>query len=129
MPRSKTTWKKGQSGNPNGPPPLLPEVRQLMSQYKNEVKTLVAKVISMSITDFNHHSERTDLSVAERLLCKCVQRIENDGYIDGYIKLMELVTGRLVEEPQEFEISDKEKEVIIKFREWEIKQAKLDQPK
>ncbi len=95
-------FKKGQSGNPNGRPPvLLPEVQKAVDANRNALKVLI-------------------LSKLEGRVEEWVQNIIDQGIGDADIvkfkMLIELALGKMVDDPPEFPVSEEEKLILIEFR-------------
>lgn len=100
---NKGRFKKGQSGNPKGRPPvLLPEVQGLIDQNRNAVKTLILK-------ELDH-----------KFLIEWVRQIIERGTLDGDVQklkmLLELALGKLVDDPPEFPLTEEEKQLVLEWR-------------
>lgn len=89
-------WKKGESGNRNGRPPiLLPEVQKLIERDRNAVRVSILQLLSMSEGEFQEKTRRTDLPMIERILCQCIDRIQTDGDTQKLKTLLEIPLGKL----------------------------------
>lgn len=95
-------WKKGQSGNPKGRPPiLLPEVQHAIDANRNALKVLILTKLEGRVEEW-------------------VQNIIDQGIGDADIikfkMLIELALGRMVDDPPEFPVSEEEKLLILEWR-------------
>lgn len=95
-------FKKGQSGNPKGRPPvLLPEVQRAIDANKNAVKALILQRVESRTQDW-------------------IDKIISEGIAEGDVvrfkMLLEIAMGKLIDEPAEFELSDEEKLLVLEYR-------------
>lgn len=110
-------FQKGKSGNPKGRPPILhPEVMSAVDRSKNEIKMLLIKLLNMSDEEFDEHAENRRIPKTEKLFIRCIKDIEFTGNIEAYRKLLEILLGKLPEEPQQFALSIEEKMIVLEFR-------------
>ena len=112
-----TQWKKGQSGNPKGRPPVLrPELQSALDRNRNAVKELTLSLLSMTPQEMMARAENSGISVTEALLIKCIERATNDGDIFRGRAILEIVFGRLPEEKPEFEVTPEERLLVEEYR-------------
>lgn len=100
---NKGRFKKGQSGNPKGRPPvLLPEVQQAIDQSRNAVKTLILQELN------------------QKDLVEWVRQVIERGTLDGDVAklkmLLEIALGKLVDDPPEFPLTEEEKQLVLEWR-------------
>jgi hypothetical protein len=130
----KGGFKKGQSGNPKGRPPvLLPEVQREIDRNRNALKQLVLQYFALSEEQITQRQQTPGIPFLEKLLGQCFERTANDGNVDAFRKLLEIVFGKLPEEKEPFEVSEEEKIMVMTYRqrlaESNGKQALEDCPK
>jgi hypothetical protein len=116
-PSPKTRWKKGQSGNPKGMPPLLiPHLRKAIEDDKNAFKNLLRHYLSLSEENIQIRQRDPTIPFIEKILGQVLERISNDGDVFRMKALIEILFGKLPEEKEEYELSGEEKIMIDTYR-------------
>lgn len=110
-------WKKGVSGNPTGRPGLAPELRSSIESNKAALKALILHYFNMSEAQITFRQQTPDIPFLEKIIGQCFEKTANDGNVDALRKLLEIVFGKIPEEPKEFDLSEEERELILTFRE------------
>lgn len=108
--------KRGEVRNPNGRPSLLPEVRALAEEQRNVVKTTLARLFKMTAAELDKHSRDKNLTAIEKLLIKFIERVDNDGDVKNGKELIEIVTGKLVDEAPVQALSPDEQLLLDEYR-------------
>ena len=111
-------FKKGQTGNPNGRPPVInPEIQKTADENKALFKQLVLQYFNLSEDQIAQRQRTPGIPFIEKLLGQCFEKTANDGNVDAFRKLLELTFGRIPDEPKEFELSPDEKKLVLTYRE------------
>lgn len=111
--KTKTSFKKGQSGNPNGRPPLPLDLKESRSVNRLEFERVLNKYMYMSGPDINASLKSDKLPMIELVVAKILAKAFNEG--DQ--RRLEFVIDRLIGKapieapppapPSEFELSQK----------------------
>jgi len=111
-------FKKGQSGNPLGRKTIVPpELRSELDSNKILLKTLVLRYFNMTEFQIGERQRNPEIPFIERILGQCFEKTANDGNVDAFRKLLEITFGKIPEAPDEFAITQEEKELIAEYRE------------
>lgn len=107
-------FKKGNVANPKGRPKvILPELQTLIDANKNAFKAAIIEEVHPKAVEW-------------------IRRVIEQGIAEGDAQrlkmLMEMALGKLVDEPQEFPLSEEEKIVVLKYREWKALGEKPNEP-
>lgn len=105
----------------------MPQVRVLADHQRNEVKVLLVQLLALSDKDFADRA-RQNLTKGERLFIACMEHIEVNGDFKAYRELLEIVTGKLIEENPENVLSEDEKALIARWRALPEHQGRLKAP-
>lgn len=118
MKKAKTgaSWKPGQSGNPKGRKPiLLPEVQAAIDQNKNAVRIAILRLYNLSEIEFQEFQVKT-LTMIERSICQCIERINTDGDVIKLKALLEIAIGKLPEDKKSDELTADEQALLDAYR-------------
>lgn len=115
MPKHK--WKKGQSGNPKGRPPVLSrEFQSEIDSNRRAVKALILQYLNMSEAQIYERQSAQNLPIFEKMLAQCIDRITSDGDVLRMRALLEIVLGKIPEDKEPLELSEDEKALIATYR-------------
>lgn len=89
-------FKKGQSGNPNGRPPVPEDVREARKLGKSEFTRIMNKCLFMSLADFDIEMRRDDLTMFER---SCMSMIQHAAA--GCERRFEMILTRFLGRPRD----------------------------
>lgn len=89
-------FKPGQSGNPNGRPPVPEDIKEARKLAKNEFARIMNRFLWMSLEDFNVELKRPGLSMFER---SCMQMIQHSAA--GCERRFEMILTRLLGRPRD----------------------------
>lgn len=110
-------WKKGQSGNPKGRPPiLLPEIQREVDRNRGALKSLILQYLNLTEGQISERQLNPEIPFVEKMLGQCLERTANDGDVLKFRALLEIVFGKLPEEKEPFELSQEEKLMVMTYR-------------
>jgi Family of unknown function (DUF5681) len=92
MARSKTTWKKGQSGNPNGQPRVPIKIKEIRKLTLKEYCELVDKFIHASPQELKEMVNDPDATVLELYIANIVKK----GIEGGDTNRLSFLLDRLI---------------------------------
>jgi len=111
MAKSSGSFKKGKSGNRKGRPPAIPrEVTNLLEGGKASIKLMIHQKLSEA--------------KCSQFLNRIIDQGIGEGDVIRFKALLEIAYGKVIEEPAEFPLTEDEKKVVLKYRDW--KAAKLE---
>lgn len=115
--RGNPNWSKGVSGNPKGRKPLiLPELQRELDTNKAKLKTLVLTYFNMTQDQITFRQGKPDIPYIEVMLGQCFQKTAEEGCVDRFRKLLEIVFGKIPEEKHEFQVSEAERTLVLEYR-------------
>lgn len=94
-------FKKGHKGGPGRPPVLIPEVQRLIDANRNAVKTLILRELDGKVVDW---------------VRRIIEQGTGEGDAQRFKMLLELALGKMVDEPQDFPLSEEEKQLVLEYR-------------
>lgn len=115
--KGNPNWIKGVSGNPKGKKPLiLPELQRELDSNKNKLKTLVLTYFNMTQDELTERQAKPNIQMIELMLGQCFLKTAEEGCVDRFRKLLEIVFGKIPEEKREFEVSEAERTLVLEYR-------------
>ncbi len=105
MAKSSTSFKPGQIANPNGKPPLPPDLKLLMRNTSEQMKRDICEVYSMTLKDMLDHKEvdQTTISAGRAALISCVNNSFQTGDFKALNVVLDRILGKVPEAPIETE--------------------------
>lgn len=117
MPKGIKGFQKGHSGNLNGRPMILaPELQDELAKNKNAVKKLILTYFNLTESAIAERQRNPEIPFVEKILGQCFEKTSNDGDVVKFRMLLEIVFGKIPEEPKEFELTAEEKKLVVTFR-------------
>ena len=106
MPKGKKfggkDWKKGESGNPNGRPPLPPEVKAIRALTHAEIKEIGELILSCRQEDLERIVGDGEETVLRRWMAKVAARGASEGDMMKLNALLDRIVGST---PKELKVS------------------------
>lgn len=118
MPKGKKIagrdWKPGESGNPNGRPPLPPEIREARKLTTAEFIRVANKLLDMTKAEVVALQKAPDSSIMESILASILVKGFNEGDASRLTFFLDRLLGKVKDR---VELSgDNEKPVVIEER-------------
>jgi hypothetical protein len=88
----KTQFKKGESGNPAGKPPLDPKIKELKKLTAVELEEMINGLLSANEEELNN----IDASASEPYIRRIMVRILQRTYETGSMQQLDMILNRLI---------------------------------
>ena len=85
-------FKPGQSGNPNGMPPIDPEIKEARKFTKARYEGVIHRVMAMSIEEIKAFIATGEGDVLETIIATCLMK----SMAKGDVKTLEKFTDRVI---------------------------------
>lgn len=89
-------FKKGQSGNPNGRPPVPEDVKEARKLGKNEFTRIMNRCLFMTLAEFDEELRRPDITMFEK---SCMQMVAHASA--GCERRFEMILNRFLGRPRD----------------------------
>jgi hypothetical protein len=98
-------FKKGQSGNPNGRPKKIPELRELLANVLGDEKDgkSAAEAILMAL---RNKAIKGDVRAAELLLDRAYGKVKQEAELSGNLGITEVIMPKAIEEQENDQEND-----------------------
>lgn len=90
-------WKKGQSGNPAGKPPLPPEVKALKKLTQADFETYAVTYLRMSISELERLENTKTLTTLEGIIIKNLIKAVKEGSTSDLNFYLERMFGKVAQ--------------------------------
>jgi hypothetical protein len=118
------SWKKGQSGNPDGREPILDqEIFEAFRREKWATKKLISDFLNMTKAELEQRLQTPDTPSIELIVGRCIERGVREADVLKFKALVELAFGKMVDEPPDFPLTEDDKEAVRLYRKWKEEQA------
>jgi hypothetical protein len=104
-PATLKSWKKGQSGNPDGAKKLRPELLEIKNYNGDEVKRLISKYFRMPWEEIQLTLEDTTRPAIELAFASAINKSIALGDVHRIIPLLERLIGKVKDEAQDVNIN------------------------
>ncbi len=94
-------FQKGNKLGKGRPPVLIPEVQKLIDANRNAIKTVILQELDGKVVDW---------------IRTVIERGTLDGDVLKFKMLLELALGKMVDEPQDFPLTEEEKQLVLEYR-------------
>jgi hypothetical protein len=95
---TKTSFKKGQSGNPAGRPKMAPEMKALLDLTKSSYREIALKYLLMPRAEVKKIKASDDMSMLELAFLSCIGNVQKKGDYGTLDKMMDRVIGKVKDE-------------------------------
>ena len=95
---TKTSFKKGETGNKGGRPKMDPEIKELLNLTKSAYREIALKYLNMSKKETLALKENDEMSMLEWAFVKCILVIHKKGDYATLDKMMDRVIGKVKDE-------------------------------
>lgn len=95
---TKTSYKKGVSGNPKGRPKMDPELKALLDVTKTTYRTIAVKYFNMTKKELAGVKQNDSMTMLEWTFVKCLLKVHDKGDYATLDKMMDRVIGKVKDE-------------------------------